>query len=217
MGSARVALASGAAAIAGAGVLLAGRFDGSALLVLALLAGARAGALAASTSEPGAVRALGRAATATPAWIAVVAVATLRSGSSMLDDVRGANAVAGLPLARGDATMVAAAWLAIAAGAIAISAAVARGGAYRGLSAAAFPASRLDGLASVGYVVLLVTLFAGPQMVAAADALVWAGGVAAVSVAALAARPLARWDRADALALAVGAVAFALALFGRAP
>jgi hypothetical protein len=204
-----VALASGVAAFAGAALLLAGRIDGSVLTVLALLLAARAAALAASPGVAGVSRALGRHAALVPAWVGVLVVAVVRAGSERVADVRGANAVAGLAIARGGALLVAGVWAAALAGIVAIAASDA------GVPIVAGPvARRLEAVAALGQVAFVVAMFAGPSVSRATDVVPWVLGAVVVGAAAWFGARVARWDRAAAVAAALATLGVVLALAG---
>jgi hypothetical protein len=212
VGSARATIAAGAAAAAGAGLLLTGRIDGSVITALALVLVVRAVAGVVALEPAHAARAVSRQFTTAPVWIAIVVVGSLRAGSVHLADVRGANAVAGLAIAQGEVVAVIAAWVAVVAAVLAISGGAGIGGAYRGTVAPSVPFARLDATGAVLQALLVVTLFAGPQVRGAPDVGVWVAGVVGVGAAAVLARRIARWDRADALAWLLGGAALMLAL-----
>jgi hypothetical protein len=215
----RVAFATGVAGIAGATLTLSGRFDAGVGLVLLFALAAQAGASGASidtgpafAAEAG--RDLARQARLAPAWAIVVSTGALRAGSASIADVRGANAVAGLALARGPVVTVAGAWLAVAAGAVAIVASMGSS-TVRG---AAAPAAlrRLEGAGVFALAAILVTLFAGPQVRGATDAVAWVAGIAALSALAWRARTLDLPDL-SLVAFALAAAGLGLTLAGGAP
>ena len=201
MGSARVATAVAAASLVGAGLMLAGRANGSAVTVVLLILTARAALIA---SDPRAVdtMTLGRLAASVPLWVGVVLVGALRAGAADVDAIRGAHAVAGLALARGDALIVIASWLGMVAAIVALSTVSPR-------------AERLGrdpvlGAVVVLHVLLITTVFAGPHVSAWTDLIPWALGVAAVGAGALALRDrLASWP---VLTVTTSAVAVAVIL-----
>lgn len=223
---ARVALASGAAAAAGAGLLLSGRVAGSALTAL-LLAGVARAAPAASVLEAGPVagalahRTLLRQAALAPAWALVLAAGAYRAGSADLGDIRGAHAVAGLALARGDALGVAGAWLGLLAiGAAALAAGLPgmrseAGPGRAGALAVPEAVRRLDALALALQSVLAAALFAGPHVAGASDVLPWAAVAGGLALAAWRAGAFLGTRREVPLAAgAAGALSLALVLAG---
>ncbi|MBI4730482.1 MAG: hypothetical protein HY775_13435 [Acidobacteria bacterium] len=223
----RVAVASGAGALGGAALLFAGRLGGSAAAALLLACGARAAASAGragpgSVAEALAAHSLLRQALFAPAWVLVVVAGLARAGSADLADVRGANAVAGLAVVRGSALAVAGAWLALAAGVLALAGPgfgrPASGGprGRRGIVRTDPVAVRLEAGALVAQGALLVTLFSGPQVTRAGDLVPWvlAGGMLAGAV--LAGAALAGRRRAPLAAGALAAAALALVIAGGA-
>lgn len=207
--SARIPVLVGAAAAAGAVVLLGGIVDGSVVVATVLVLTARYGPVAA---DPSGARAASRQVGLVPAWVAIAAVAAVRAGSVGLQDVRGANAIAGLAIARGDAALVLAAWLALAAGIVAISTA---SGGRPGLRVDPV-LSGLDVLAAVLQVVLLITLFAGPTVGGGADAVPWIVGSLAAGGGALVLTRAAWIERSDAVvAVLAGAAVVAVLAGGR--
>lgn len=198
-------MASGAAGAAGAGLLLTGRLEGSALVVLALLLCARAASVAVS-AEPAAVWGLSMQMRLVPAWIGVLAVGLIRAGSVQLADVRGANAVAGPAVARGSVIAVAAAWVALVAVTIVIAA--------PGWRADAGAARRLEIVAIAGQVLLVVTLFAGPQVRGWTDGIPWAGASLIASVAVWRGSRFVAAEWAPRVATVLAALGFGLALAG---
>lgn len=223
----RVAFASGVAGLIGAALLLSGRFDGSVALALLFAWGARVAADATLVDAgpilaSGATRRLAQHMSFAPAWAFVVAVGTVRAGSSGLADLRGANAVAGLPLVRGDALSVAGAWCALIAGVIAlavssdigIETSAPHGSVARVRSPGAL--RRLDTAAALALAALLATLFFGPQVVDAADAVWWAAGIAALAIVTWQGRRRTIPHGAPA-ALILAAIGLALVIVGGTP
>jgi hypothetical protein len=193
----RIAVASGFAALAAAVLILTGRIDAPIPFVVALLLAARATSPAAVA---GGARALSRLASSVPAWTGIALVGILRAGSASLADARGANAVAGLALFRGPALTVAACWVAAVAVVVACA------------SCAPSPALRELDLISLGaQLALAVTLFAGPQVRRASDALPWLGALVVVAAAVAGARALAAWEWAPKAATLCAALAVGLA------
>lgn len=186
-------------------MLLAGRLDGSALVVLVLLLAARAAPVAVST-EPPAVWALAMQMRLVPAWIGVLAVGLVRAGSVQMADVRGANAVAGLAVARGSVVAVAAAWFALVAATIVIAA--------PGWRADAGAARRLEIVAIAGQILLIVTLFAGPQVRAWTDAIPWVAASAVGAAAGWKGASVVGAEWAPRAATVLAALAFGLVLVG---
>jgi hypothetical protein len=223
----RVAFASGVAGLVGATLLLTGRFEGSAVLALLFAWGARVAADA-SLLDAGpilaarALRRLADHASFAPAWAFVVAAGVVRAGSSGLGDLRGANRVAGLALARGHTISVAGAWCALIAGAVAIAARSAPGAETSGPIGAVgrvvppVALRRLEAGAVLAQAALLATLFFGPQVSTATDALWWIAGVATVAVIAWES-PRVHFRRLAALAAALAAAGLALVLAGGTP
>lgn len=209
---ARVALASGVAGATAAVLALAGSLDVSIVLALVFVLVARAAPLAAATDPPAVAAALGRLARVVPVWAAVTAVAAVRAGSVLLADVRGANAVGGLGVARGDVLLVGACWLAFAAGIAAIVFPSARATASFGLTVSAGAASRIELFALALQAWLLVTFFAGPQVRSIHDAGPWLVGTLATAEAVWLARRVrdAEWLARAATAAALVALAAAL-------
>jgi hypothetical protein len=144
-----------------------------------------------------------------PAWIGIAVVGTLRAGSERLADVRGANRVAGLAIARGHALLVAAAWVSVLAAVVAIAVP-----ALGRITAARDTGARLEMLAAFAQVAVVVTLFCGPQVAGARDAVPWVAGAALLSAGVYACSRLARWDRSVHIATVLAAVGVALALSG---
>lgn len=226
----RVAFASGAAGAVGAALVLSGRFDGSVVLALFLAFAIRTSAAGAMTDAgpilaAGALRLLRLRAALAPVWALVVAVAILRAGSAGLADARGANAVAGLPLAHGPLATVAGAWLAFAAALLAISATVRLGAetaAPPGASArVAIPVAlrRLTASGVVAEAVLVVSLFLGPHIDGPSDVVWWvAGSALTLGFVVLAGRREAATERtAPAAATVLAAAGLALVLIGGPP
>jgi len=213
MGSPLVSLASGAAAAAGAALLLVGRIEGSILVAVALAVVARTAALTASPAEPAAVRSRARQGAVVPVWIGIVVVAAVRAGSPTLADVRGANAVAGLAIARGDVLMVVAVWCAVAAGVLAIASPMPRAR----IAAATFPWSRLELVALGLQALALASLFAAPTVRSAGDVVWWVASTVVVLIAVGVAGRLARWDVATPIATVIALAGVVLALAGGRP
>lgn len=223
----RVAFASGAAGLVGATLLLSGRYDGSVVTALLFTWGARVAADASLVDAgpvlaSGALRRLAQQASFAPAWALIVGAGVVRAGSSALADLRGANGVAGLAVARGEVLSVAGAWCALLAGAIAIAARAANGvetAAPRGSAGRVVsPASlrRLDAGGALAQAVLLATLFFGPQITETADAVWWGAGVAVLAAAAWEGRGFAP-RRGAPIAFALAAAGLALMLVGGTP
>jgi len=227
----RVAFASGASGAVGAALLLTGRIDGSVVLAFFLAFAVRVGASAA-LSDAGPIlaavasKSLIRRAFLAPAWGFALAAAVVRAGSVDLTDVRGANAVAGLALVRGPTLTVVGSWLAFAAAAVATLAwqrvgAETAGSGSVGVIEAPMSLRRLEAAGVAAEVALLVSLFAGPQIDSASDAVWWFVGAGLLGAAALLGR-----HRADGLlshrslplaAGTAGAVGLVLVLLGGAP
>ncbi len=171
----------------------------------------RTAALGSVDSADG-LRALHARALLAPVWTLAIAGAAVRAGSTALADVRGANAVAGLSLARGPGLTVAGVWLLFAATALTL--------ATRPVPDRSLPelVKRLDALGVLAEAVLAVTLFLGPQISAPADAVWWVLGVGALGAGAFFAR---RADRSrpapPVVSLGMAAVGLALVLIGGAP
>lgn len=233
--AARVSFAAGAAAVAGAASLLAGGVGGSAIAATLLACAARAASSGARlgagpVTSALAARSLERQSLFAPAWAFALAAGIARAGSADLADIRGANAVAGLALAHGRPAAVAGAWLALAAGALALAGpgfGPVRTAGSRGRSGIVRSEpllGRLEMLALAAQGALLATLFAGPQATRGLDAVVWVaalagiGGVVALtaSVAPRGVSVLAR-SEAPAVAAALGASGLALVLAGGVP
>lgn len=199
----RACLIVSAAAATGAILGLLGRIELSVPAAILLLLLSRAAAFAATT-EPPAARFGGSVAATIPAWILVASTAVLRANAPGLNEVRGANAVAGLALTHGEPVVVAACWLALLAGIVALAGSMPA----RRPSAGAPPAMQAELLSAAGLVLFLVCLFAGPQVVGVADLLPWVVGSLAVGAAAvLAATRIGPWSPRVATALAVLAMA----------
>ena len=211
----RIAFAFGGAGAAGAALVLSGRADGSVLTVLALAAAARA-APAAASGTPAGARSLSLQFSLVPAWIGIGAVGAMRAGSAIVGDARGANAVAGLAIVHGSALTVIAAWLALAAGTIAIWAPSA-GARTWGVAVTPEPFARLEVIAIAIQAALLLTLFAGPQVRAGTDVVPWVLGAVATAVAAMRAPRLADRRRLPAIAIACAGVAVVLVVAGGGP
>lgn len=223
----RVAFAAGAAGLVGATLLLSGRAEGSVALALLLATAARAAAPATLVDggailASGAVRSLGKHVSFAPAWALVLVVGTLRAGSGGIGDARGANAVAGIALARGPALSIIGAWLAAAAGAIALASRTSIGvetAAGAGATGRVTPPGavrRLEAAGVLAQAAVLVTLFAGPQVTGALDAVWWAAGISGLAAFAWRAREL---DLANAsgIAAALAGAGVVLGLLGGAP
>ena len=205
--SARIPAIVGAAAATGAIALLSGVAHGSVVIATVLVLAARYGPVAA---DPSRAREASRQVGLVPAWVAIVTVAVLRAGAVGLQDVRGANAIAGLAIARGSAALVLAAWVALGAGIVAI--ATASGG--RPFARRALVPSAFEALAAALQIVLLVTLFAGPTVADLADVVPWIAASLAVGGVALVAARAAWIERSDALVTAAAAAAVVVALGG---
>jgi hypothetical protein len=204
----RVAFASGVGGLVGATLLLAGRFDAPAVVAL-LFVGAASVAVPACLleSEASAAPALARQAWFAPSWALIVAAGVFRAGSPALSDARGANAVAGLAITHGHAIAVVGAWLAIAAGVVAIA------GRTR-LDAAPPTLQRLEIGATLAQAGLLVTLFAGPPISSGLDAVPWVVGIAAAVSLEPRRFPV---PNAPLTAFALAGVGFAAMIAGGAP
>lgn len=226
---ARVAFASGVAACVGAALLIAGRFEGSIVLAFFFAWSARL-APAATMFGAGPILASGAARTMrtqlilAPAWAFVVAAAAVRAGSVQLADVRGAHAVAGLALARGPLLTVIGAWVAFVAGVAATGAAGSRIGVVseapedaRGVVAPPSILRRMEYAGVVAQVMLLVTLFAGPQIDGASDSTWWAVGAVAAVAAVVALRRLPADPRVPIAAGVAGLIGLGLATIGGPP
>ena len=206
----RVAFAAAVAGLAGAVAVLTGTTDANVGLLLLLALAPFAGAAAVS-SEADAVT-LSRHVRLAPALAIVAGAGAIRAGSASFADVRGANAVAGIALARGPAVSVAGAWLALAGGVVALV-----GLASREQGTKPSPVVRAveaGGVLALG--LLLAGLFAGPQVRAATDAIWWAGAAAVAAVVAWRAGSMKLpevWVAATVLA----AAGLALILAGGAP
>lgn len=184
------------------------------MLVLALALAARAAPLTISAeSSSSAAEALSRQLALVPAWIGALVVAAVRAGSHEMADLRGINAVAGLGVIRGGVLMVAAAWLALAAGAVALvwPAVGARAGA--GLLVAESPFRRLEAIAVALQAGLLVTFFLGPQVNGFGDVVPWVAGMGAAAAVLWFGRRwvVMQWPVWAANIAGVAAVALALA------
>jgi hypothetical protein len=223
----RVAFASGVGGLIGAALLLSGRFDGNVALAL-LFAGAARVAVAATLVDAGPIvaagahRSLARHVAFAPAWVLVVATGVVRAGSAALSDARGANAVAGLAIARGEIVTVIGVWLALAAGIIALASRTRIGAetpADVGASGRVVVPSSLDRLevgAVVAQAALLMTLFAGPQVSVGNDGVPWVIGVAGLAAIAWFARDI-ELPHAPKIAAALAAIGLVLAIAGGAP
>jgi hypothetical protein len=216
----RVAFATGVAGLAGATLLLTGRFDGSVVVALLFVGAARAAAPAclvhaAPVVSAAATRALAQQISFAPAWGLIVAAGAVRAGSSALTDARGANAVAGLAVTHGDVVAVVGAWFAIAAGMVAIASRSPLEG-ETAFGVVPPTLQRLEIGAVVGQAALLVTLFAGPQVSAGLDAVPWVVGIAAAASVAWAARRT-RIPNAALAAFALAAIGLGATIAGGAP
>jgi hypothetical protein len=222
---ARVAFASGAAGCVGAALVLAGRFEGTVVLAFAFAWAARLSPSATMMGAGpilagGAGRALWNQLRLAPAWAVIVAIGALRAGSVELADVRGANAVAGLALARGPALTVLGVWCALAAGAAAVGASTPVGAetaapqSARGVVAVPPTLRRMEAAGALAQIALLVTLFAGPQIDAAADAVWWVLGATALGAGAFVVRRLGAAFPAVMVAGAGAAIGLALTVAG---
>ena len=210
----RFAFASGVAGLAGAVAVLTGRTDANVglLLILALAPIAGAAGVALDGRATGGA-ALLRQIRLAPAWALVAGAAAIRAGSASFADVRGANAVAGIPLARGPAVSVAGAWLALIGGVVALAGIAARSDRDDGRA----PLLRLleaGGVIALG--VFLAGMFAGPQVRGATDAIWWIGAVLVVGAAAWRARDLALPDLWIAATVLAGA-GLVMSIAGGAP
>lgn len=223
----RAAFASGVAGLVGAILLLSGRFDGSATLAIFFVWGARVAADASlATAGPilaaDARRRLVQQARFAPAWAIVVAAAVIRAGSSGLAEMRGANGVAGIALARGPLPTVAGVWCALAAGALALATRSSLGAetvappGSRGRIRPPAALRRLEAGGVLGQAGILTAFFVGPQVRSAPDAGWWAGGIIALLAIAWAG-PLARIPKPAALAAILAAAGLALVIAGGAP
>jgi len=209
----RVAFATGVAGLAGAVAVLVGRADANIglllLLAMAPVAGATGVAVAASQ---GASVVPARIVRFTPAWALVAAAGAIRAGSGSFSDVRGANAVAGIALARGPVVSVAGAWLALIAGVIALAGTVRSKGAGGG--SMVLRALETGGGVALG--VFLGGLFAGPQVRAVSDAIWWAAVVVVAGLISWRARDLDLPDLWVA-AMLLAAAGLALTIAGGSP
>jgi hypothetical protein len=210
----RIAFASGVGGLAGATLLLSGRFDAGVVVALLFVGGARAAAPASvldadrASSLP-ATRSLTSQMWLAPSWALIVAAGVVRAGSPALADARGANAAAGLAIGNGDPFAVAGAWFAVAAAVVAIAS---------GPLLEDVPPSvqRLEIGAVLGQALLVVTLFAGPQIVEGLDAVPWVAGIAVAALVAWAARHI-RVPYAPQVAFALAAVGLGATIAGGAP
>lgn len=224
----RVAFATGVAGAVGAALLLSGRFEGSVVLALLLAYSIRTASLAALVDAgpilaAGALKGLRGRLWLAPVWALSAAAAVARAGSPELEGLRGANAVAGPALAYGPLITVAGSWLAFGAAILALITWVELGaetaGPAPGRVEAPSPARRLDGIGVLAEAALVVSLFAGPQVVDTVDAAWWIGGVILLSAAAWYARRIRLPDIAylPALPAALAAAGLGLVLVGGAP
>lgn len=175
----RTAYASASAGAGAFALLLAGRFSGTLATLLILALATRVAGAVASGEDDDSFR---LQAYVTPAWALAIGAAAFRAGSAALADVRGANAVAGLAVARGPLLTVIGCGACVAGliCAIAVTAP-----AKRSLVTAA---PRLALLGTAAQVALAVAAFAGPSIAEPVDAAAWAGGVLGVAVIAGAVR-----------------------------
>lgn len=210
----RVAFATGVAGLAGAVLLLTGRFDGNVVTALLFVFAARVAVPASLIdTDRGATSEVARHASFAPAWAMIVAAGIMRAGSPSIADARGANAIAGLAVAHGSLLTVAGAWFAVAAGFVVIASRARAEGAT-----AAVPVSlqRLEMGAVIVQSALLVTLFAGPHVIEALDAVWWVAGIGSLAAVAWIAR-----DRpipaAPMIASGLAAAGLAFTLAGGAP
>jgi len=205
----RTAFAAGAAGLAGAVAILIGRTDGNVGLLLLLAFAPLASAAALTVDASGLARQMRLA----PALALIAAAGAIRAGSASFADVRGANAVAGVALARGPAVSVAGAWMALLGGVVALAGLAAR----PGDDATRSPVVRaLEGAGVVALGVLLAGLFAGPQVRSVTDAIWWAGAVV-VSVAIVWRARSAPVPDLWIVATALAAVGLVLTIAGGAP
>lgn len=206
----RVAFATGVAGLVGATLLLAGRFDAPVVVALLFVGAACVAAPACMLEfEPSAASALARQAWFAPSWALIVAAGAFRAGSPALSDARGANAVAGLAITHGNTIAIVGAWLAVAGGIVAVAGRLQ-------LQTAPPTLQRLEIGATLAQMVLLVTLFAGPQISRGIDAVPWAVGIAAASAVSLATRHFPV-PHAPLTALALAGAGFAAMIAGGAP
>jgi hypothetical protein len=220
----RLAFATGVGGLIGAALLLSGRFDGSVALVLLLATAARVAAAATLIDAEPIVAAeahssIVRHAAFAPAWVLVVATGVVRAGSAVLSDARGANAVAGMAVVRGNVVTVAGVWCALAAGIVALADRTGIGVAGDAATARRPVLSSLDRLeiaAVLAQAALLVTLFAGPQVTGGVDVIPWVVAVAGLGVIAWFGRTL-NVAKAPILAAGLAAIGLGLAIAGGAP
>jgi len=165
---------------------------------------------AAATAEPAAAQwALARTVSTVPVWVAAVLTGVVRAGSPALADVRGANAVAGLALARGETLVVAGCWLAALASLLALALPL-----RTGLLVSSSPLDRLEAIALFLQAVLVVTLFAGPQINGARDVVPWTAGAVVASLALAFGARRALPYRTPAVAGVVATIGLVLAAIG---
>lgn len=225
---ARVAFASGVAACVGAALLLAGRFEGSIVLAFLLAWAARLAPAATMLGAgpilaTGAARAMRTQLLLAPAWAFVVATAAVRAGSVAVVDVRGANAVAGLALARGPLLTVLGVWVALVSGLIALGVRSPMGAVSqaphdaRGVVAPPSTLRRLELAGVAAQVLLLVTLFAGPQIDGPADSTWWVAGALLAGAVALGVGKLPADPRVAIGASVAGLIGLVLATIGGPP
>jgi hypothetical protein len=223
----RIAFASGVGGLMGAALLLSGRFDGNVALAL-LFAGAARVATAATLIDAGPVlaagaqRSLARHVAFAPAWVLVVATGVVRAGSAAVSDARGANAVAGLAIARGETTTVIGVWFALAAGIVALASRTRigveldSGDGRNGRVVVPISLDRLEIGAYLAQAALLVTLFAGPQVTGGNDGVSWVLGIAGLAAIGWFARDL-DVPHAPKIAAGLAAIGLVLAIAGGAP
>ncbi|HEX9776088.1 MAG TPA: hypothetical protein VGB83_10985 [Actinomycetota bacterium] len=211
MGSPRLTLAIGSAAAAGAIAMLSGRVDGSALLAVLLVVVARAAALSVVADSGVAARATGRDHTLTLAWIGILAIAATLAETTGLAAMRELHTTDGPALAGGRPLAVVAAWLAVVAALVATGRSTRASGP---VSEAPTPFSRLEALAWVLQLWLVVALFIGPNVGAWRDAVPWAAGIVGLGALGLLARPWLRWEVVDRLAVALAGAGLILASIG---
>ena len=223
----RVAFATGVAGLSGATLMFSGRFDGSIALALLFAFAART-AVAASVLDAGPVlagraeRSLAQQARFAPTWALVVVAGAVRAASGSIADVRGAHAVAGLAIARGPALTVAGSWLALAAGAVALVSSTSLStetASASGTAAIVRPPvalCRLEAGGVIALAVLLVTLFAGPQVTNGTDAAWWIGALAVLLAFAWRARDM-ELQSPEVIAAVLAAAGAAFVIAGGAP
>ena len=158
-----------------------------------------------------------------PAWVLAVAAAVARAGSTDLDGLRGAHAVAGPALAYGPVITVAGSWLAFGGVILALitwnQLGAETAGVTPGRVGAPSRVRRLEALGVLAEAALVVSLFLGPQVVEGPDAAWWGGGMIALVSAAWYSRRVRLPDSAylPALPACLAALGLALVLAGGAP